>query len=882
MSLIPNTKIIGVDTFIEPNEFVDVNNDDIDPEIPSTVINNIFGPRDVNMGGTKYNISKQLNAPGIFSTTINTIGETYTVNSTNTPASFVYDSESALWNSLTVQAWPKNEKDRGIVGVGAIGGELQGSPAVVSGDDNYLIIGARNNYGRRGTIWVYKITTPGGVQTLTLINQFTLVQDPIIPTPSALPISAAMSFDASYILFGTPNSQLVGIYIKSSTDVINLQQTLTIPAAAIGTTIRFGYSVSTTNDGTILIIGSPYENAQVGSAWIYRKVTDQNVWNLETKLAASDNIGAAEQGTVVDISPTGGFVAIGGPADNAGVGAVWIYQQLAIGTWSQRTKILPTGGIGAPGFGIALKFALSGQLLAIGGSNDNVNIGAIWVYRRTDDFGATWVNEAKLVPTGTTPASNFGTTLSITSDGSCLSGGAPTDNGSEGAVWVFNRNSVAQTWSQTTSTPLFPSDSISGFGSLFFGDGLALLNSGQNMYIGARNDDDDGAFWLFSIQDSLNWGQVGIKMRVPDTRGITQQGFAVSLNNDAFRLGLSGSTDSNQTGALYLFERTYATNWTQVAKLVGRGFIGTPLQGTSCSIDKPGQFIASGGLGDNGNIGAAWVFYRYPNGEWRQVGNPIRPSDNVGASQFGISISFSYDATYLAVGGFTDDANLGATWVFIKSGTGENSVWTQQAKLIGVPNTATDRQGRSVSLSSEGTYLAVGADQSPGVGAVYIFLRTGTTWATQQRIIVVDNVGNSSTGNAVSINAQGDTVLFGGSNDNANVGAVWVWTRAGAVWTQQAKIIPPDVIGAARVGRSVSINANGNIIAFGGSEDNATRGAIWIYTRSGVTWTYREKLTTNFLTNGFGIGCNITYRGHVVVGGASASELALGGGTIFA
>jgi hypothetical protein len=72
--------------------------------------------------------------------------------------------------------------------------------------------------------------------------------------------------------------------------------------------------------------------------------------------------------------------------------------------------------------------------------------------------------------------------------------------------------------------------------------------------------------------------------------------------------------------------------------------------------------------------------------------------------------------------------------------------------------------------------------------------------------------------------------LVGGSGDDSNKGAVWVYRKTGAGWAQQgAKIKGSNAVGAAKQGSSVSVSANGTTAIIGGPTDNTNKGAFWVY-----------------------------------------------------
>jgi len=274
----------------------------------------------------------------------------------------------------------------------------------------------------------------------------------------------------------------------------------------------------------------------------------------------------------------------------------------------------------------------------------------------------------------------------------------------------------------------------------------------------------------------------------------------------------------------------------QGAKLVGAGAIGTALQGISVSISSDGNTAIVGGYGDNSNAGAAWVYVR-TGVSWNQQGPKLVGTGAIGNAKQGISVALSADGNTAIVGGYEDNSLTGAAWVYTRSG----GVWTQQgAKLVGTGATANVQQGFAVSLSADGNTAIIGGyGDTAGVGAAWVFTRSGGVWTQQGgKLVGSSAVGLSAQGTSVSLSADGNTAIVGGPNDNTFVGAAWVYTRSGGVWTQQGgKLIGTGATGTARQGISVSLAGDGNTAMLGGYFDNANAGASWVFTRSGGVWT---------------------------------------------
>src|SRR5438874_9531046 len=127
--------------------------------------------------------------------------------------------------------------------------------------------------------------------------------------------------------------------------------------------------------------------------------------------------------------------------------------------------------------------------------------------------------------------------------------------------------------------------------------------------------------------------------------------------------------------------------FTEQFKAVGSGSAFTSHQGSSVAVSGNGTTFIVGGPGDNGSVGATWVFTR----SGGQQGNKLIGSGAVGAANQGQSVALSADGNTAIVGGPQDNGSAGAVWVFTRSG----GVWSQQDKLTGTNPVGTARQGTS-------------------------------------------------------------------------------------------------------------------------------------------------------------------------------------------
>jgi FG-GAP repeat len=285
------------------------------------------------------------------------------------------------------------------------------------------------------------------------------------------------------------------------------------------------------------------------------------------------------------------------------------------------------------------------------------------------------------------------------------------------------------------------------------------------------------------------------------------------------------------------------------------------------------------------------------------------PGDQFGAggTLLGNGAALSADGRTLAVGATlessgiggvdsdqSDDAayGAGAVYVFTRAG----SSWVQQAYIKAAQPGLNDNFGFMVSLSADGNTLAVGApyessaatgingdeldDSIPQAGAAYVFVRDGGAWR-QQAYMKASNTGTAAVGDslsdgdqygfAVALSGDGRTLAVGAitedsaatgingdeSDDSAmSAGAVYVYTRDGDSWSQEAYVKPSNTGDGDLFGYSVSLSENGNVLAVGGFDEDGSlagnnehqdddargSGAVYVFERDNGRWAQRAYL----------------------------------------
>jgi len=298
--------------------------------------------------------------------------------------------------------------------------------------------------------------------------------------------------------------------------------------------------------------------------------------------------------------------------------------------------------------------------------------------------------------------------------------------------------------------------------------------------------------------------------------------------------------------------------------------------GYSVSISSDGNRIVVGipsddwkGLTDAGSIN----IYTWSGSQWG--GYNLKVSDGEAGDYFGHSVAISSDGDKIVVGAYGEGDNgsySGAVyfckWDDIYQG------W-QVTKLTASTGASYDLFGWSVSVSSDGNTIAVGAYGYFGMtGAAYIYKWNSSSnkW-DEVKLTASDGLSDDYFGISVSISGNGNTVVVGASGDDNRKGAAYIynWNNDNKQW-EEKKLIASDGASGDRFGKSVSISYDGNTIVVGAYRDgdNGTdSGSAYIYRWDGNSWV-ETKLISNDGEAGdyFGSSVAISSDGNTIVVGA--------------
>jgi hypothetical protein len=651
---------------------------------------------------------------------------------------------------------------------------------------------------------------------------------------------------------GMPDSGAAYVYVRSG---VSWTEQALLSAGFPGTFDDFGRSVHV--DGNTIVVGSPKDTTsqgRTGSAYVFVRSGSQ--WVEQARLVPSDGTFNDEFGAAVTVF--GNTVMVGAPLHDASApdsGAVYVFERSGT-TWTELTKLVGTSGFSQfDNFGSALD--LFGDWVAIGASGADVG-GLLYIFH---GVAGSWTLDVRLqvqVAGGT----DIGQAVAVSAD-RILTGGP------DRAFFTTRREGT--TWTPLEAT--FRNET----GNDGFGDSVAL--DGNRALIGAKKRDahdgavyvyeHDGANWCYlgklergsepgarfgsSVAAAGGWAIVGAELAgpvggaaflsrplltFPKTYEAERIVASDSVVNDGFGHSLAASSDTvvvgasrlspfiPTPGAVYVLSRT-GSSWTETAKIAGSSSMASERFGSSLDVD--------GGTIVVGTVSGLSGAYVYTGGGTSWTQEALLTS--TGAADLGTSVSLQGDR--IVAGSPSDlngNAGQGSLYVFERSGT----AWTETARIVG--ETPDDRLGLSVALD-EDTVLTSHLFGSQG--RAYVFGRSGTSWNREAELLPSPPAPNHSYG--LSIDLDGDTAVVGAPfltpfPPSSYPGAVYVFVRSGTTWSQQARLTPPDGTKKDRFGMSVSLD--GDRLLVGASNVDDLFGGAYIFVRHEGEWTLERKLTS--------------------------------------
>ena len=518
-------------------------------------------------------------------------------------------------------------------------------------------------------------------------------------------------------------------------------------------------------------------------------------------------------------------------------------------------------------------------------------IGSSLTFSGTLDDGTIYFDNGILRATGITSlvrgstytfyfSSDYGTTIALsdTEDGTTFTEGVTTTSTSltfvvpltyaSNTIYIKSPTTPGIGSSLTVSgnLKLLASD---GAGGDNFGKSVSISEDGLTVIVGANGDDDNGyssgSAYIYTYNSGA-WNETKITAE-DDGAGNDNFGWSVSISGDGLTAIVGAYKDSDNgtdSGSAFIYKYINGTWTKQTFDITANGVTRqnqsklTPSDGAagkkfgySVSVSDDGLTLIVGANEDNvnGTDSGSVYTYKYINGAWNET-KLLASSNGSSYDYFGESVSISGDGLTLVVGAYSDAAP-GPDYGSVHTYKYINGAWSQPQRLLASSGYYFEYFGKSVSISSDGLTLIVGAyqdnDKAPDGGSAFIYKYINDTWTEQSFDITANGVTRQNQinltasdaaeddefGISVSISSDGLTAIVGAHFDDdkgGNSGSVYIYTYNSGVWTE-TKLLASDGAGGDFFGESVSISGDGltAIVGSRGDDDKGSgSGSVYI------------------------------------------------------
>lgn len=251
-------------------------------------------------------------------------------------------------------------------------------------------------------------------------------------------------------------------------------------------------------------------------------------------------------------------------------------------------------------------------------------------------------------------------------------------------------------------------------------------------------------------------------------------------------------------------------------------------------------------------------------------------------NQFGQALAF--DGETALVGVPNDDTlfgqHAGSVYVFQRDG----GAWTHVAWLTAGDSASVDLFGSAIALQGDTAFIgapgaAAGGGFSSNRGCVYVFSREGGTWAQQAVLLGTDGTSTAGFGSALAV--SGDTLLVGapeevrGTSSNPQFpGCAYIFDRSGDLWNQSTKLTAADGEAGDMFGTAVALEGDRAMV--GAPDDNAEgglmEGSVYAFVRNAEGWSHSQTLRMTGPRNDARFGSAIDLEGNTLLIGAPLDD----------
>jgi hypothetical protein len=598
-----------------------------------------------------------------------------------------------------------------------------------------------------------------------------------------------------------------------------------------------GFGAAVALDGARAVVGAP--NAANGSGACYVFEASAGAWTQTAELRASD-AGTPNDHFGETVVLAGARLVVGAPDDappqpfSSPAGSAYVFE-LQAASWVEMQVLRGTDPSAGQQFGAAL--ALESTTLVVGAPwseyvlfGTKIAAGRAFVF----EFGATGFAQTDvLYAPDVTTDERFGSSVALR--GAELLVGVPDDRAwSESAGSLLRFRRVGSRWilaDKSSARQIANSDQL----------GTSVAFVGAECWAGAIRANagvaDCGAVLRFSHDGQPCAGDpcVREKLLPIPTQGI-QFGRQIELESDHALVSTGpGAQVFEHDGARWLprallpvaagMSLAFAQDGAQFRAVLGKPLFGTPFDGSV-------------------------TVYTGKSAHWSLEATLVAPDPDLGLYTQSFGSAVDVDGTWLAIGSHADDEfgleNAGSVYMFELSG----GTWNFHSKLHAADAQANNYFGLQVLLA--GDELWVGSSSSGSIGAAYRFHLAGSTWSQAQKLVPPDSAewfGSTFAldGDALAVGAPRTKAVSGGQ---PQIGAVYVYRRAGGSWGFEAKLSPlagDPASHATFIGYNdfgIALELAGAALYVGAStQAGGDNGIVWCFRRAATgTWSHERRI----------------------------------------
>ena len=356
------------------------------------------------------------------------------------------------------------------------------------------------------------------------------------------------------------------------------------------------------------------------------------------------------------------------------------------------------------------------------------------------------------------------------------------------------------------------------------GISVSINSDGTKVAIGAYKNNEGGyssghvRVYQYS---SSSWSQLGSDINGEAATDYSGQSVSLSSDGTVVAIGAPNNDGGGDNSGHVRIYQYSGSSWVQL----GDDIDGESLydnSGYSISLSSDGMVVAIGAIANGGDYTGHVRVYSYYNNQWNQRGADL--DGEATGDQSGYSVSLSSDGTKVAIGAPLNDANGETSSGHVRVYRYDLGSWGQLGADIDGED-AGDRSGNSVSLSSDGTKVAIGAYLNDGGGSdsghVRVYEYSGSSWSQLGSDIDGESLYDNS-GISVSLSSDGTKVAigaYGNDGGGSNSGHVRVYEYDGGSWSQPVVDIDGEAAGDTS-GRSVSLSSDGTKVAIGANAND--------------------------------------------------------------